>query len=60
MVKRGNTVYVPREMLDEMESTMNRFQIKKEVEAWRLIAKQSRIGRELRATLNYCEGRKQR
>jgi hypothetical protein len=52
-VKRGNYKYVPKELLEELESIKINFNIDKDSNAFRKMTEFSNIGRELSINLTF-------
>lgn len=50
---RGNLKYVPKELLEELSKVRLNFNIDKDADGFREIAKNARIGREIRININF-------
>jgi uncharacterized surface anchored protein len=53
MVNRGRLMYIPKELLDELEETQMNFSIDKKSNCFKVIAENSRIGRQIKINLNF-------
>jgi hypothetical protein len=53
MVNRGRLMYIPKELLDELEETQMNFQLDKKSNCFKIIAENSRIGRQIKINLNF-------
>jgi hypothetical protein len=50
---RGQYKYIPRELIEELNNIKISYNINKDADCFRTIAENSRIGREIRLTLDY-------
>jgi hypothetical protein len=46
-------MYIPRELLDELEETQMNFKLDKKANCFKVIAENSRIGRQIKINLNF-------
>ena len=60
MARSGTYKYVPMEILEELERVKFNFKIDKDAEAFRKIAQNSRIGRDIQFSINFNVGGKKK
>ena len=52
-MNKGQYKYIPKELIEELNNIKVSFNINKDADCFRTIAENSRIGREIRLTLEY-------
>ena len=48
-------MYIPKELLDELEETQMNFKLDKKSNCFKVIAENSRIGRQIKINLNFLD-----